>query len=623
MSFRSSISRRDALTGVAASALTAMLAGCTRAGPTPPVAATAGATAANEQAALAFLEVAARNLLAVYPESATVLGIDKGEWAHLRFMLTDRSAEGQARIARIIREDLGRAQTLELDGLSHSTRTSVEVVKSAYGIAKDGFDQPYGDVAVGGWRNTPYVVIQNVGAYLDIPRFLDSDHVIETATDAEAYLARLASMPHQLDGELGRIRAARAYGLVPPRFLLDKALTQLRQSAKGARDGGTLVESIARRTKAKSITGNWDDRALTITTKAVAPALERQIAELEIERALATDAAGMWARPGGEDYYRWALRASTTTQMTPEEVHQMGLEELATLHLRMDPILKSLGYARGPVGERMMALAKDPRFTFAEGDKGRAEIMAYIQEWLGKIRAQMPRAFNTLVKANLEVKRLPPDEEPGAPNAYGGAGSIDGSIPGKFWINLRTTELHSKFDLPDLAFHEAIPGHVWQGEYANKLPLIRTLLSFNAYSEGWALYAQQLADELGLYDDFPAGRLGFLQGLSYRAARLVVDTGMHAKRWTREQALQYFHQNTGRGLAESNNEIDRYCSWPGQACGYKVGHSEILRQRTRAQAALGGVYDFKAFNDIVVQGGNVPLDVLAKNVDAYISAAKA
>jgi uncharacterized protein (DUF885 family) len=229
--------------------------------------------------------------------------------------------------------------------------------------------------------------------------------------------------------------------------------------------------------------------------------------------------------------------------------------------------------------------------------------------------------FNTLVRGNLEVRRLPPEEEPGAPGAYGGSGSIDGSIPGKFWINLHTTDLHRKYDLPDLAHHEAIPGHVWQGEYANKLPLIRTQLSFNAYSEGWALYAEQLADEFGVYDDFEVGRLGYLQSLAFRACRLVVDTGLHAKRWTREQGVRFFVERNGSNPTEVASEVDRYCSWPGQACGYKVGHSEINRQRDKARAALGPRFDIKAFNDAVVLGGNVPMDVLAKNVDEYVATA--
>ena len=237
----------------------------------------------------------------------------------------------------------------------------------------------------------------------------------------------------------------------------------------------------------------------------------------------------MWARPNGDEFYRWALKASTTTNMTPDEVHAMGQSELEQLHARMDTILKGAGYTKGTVGDRMNALAKDPRYQFADGDKGRAEIMAFIQERLTWIRAQLPRAFNTLVNPNMEVKRLPPEEEPGAPTAYGGAGSIDGKIPGKYWINLKTPALHSKYSLADLTFHESIPGHILQGEYTHQMPLIRQLLAFNAYSEGWALYAQQLADELGAYASDPIGQLGYLQALAFRACRLVVDTGIHAK----------------------------------------------------------------------------------------------
>ena len=619
------LSRRQAVAALSASVALPLVSACSRAVGTEGVATSplpAGPAPTTSAEASALLDSIAENLLRLSPEAATSLGIDKGERAALRSQLGDRSAAGQRRVADTLRADLARANAIDTSGLDHSTRTSVEVVKSAYATALEGFALPYGDVAVGGWRNTPYVVIQNVGAYLDVPRFLDSEHQINEAADAEAYLSRLQSYPKQLDGELERAAAARAKGLVPPDFLLDKALGQLKQSVDGARKGGGLVESIERRTREKNIPGNWGERARSIVQQDVVPALERQIAELTAQRAQAKSAPGMSAQPGGDAYYAWALKASTTTTMTPEEVHQMGLEELRALQARMDPILRSLGYTKGSVGERMQALGKDPRYKFSPGDKGRAEIMAFIEERVRIIRSKLPQMFNTMVKGNLEVRRLPPEEEPGAPGAYGGAGSIDGSIPGKFWINLRTTDLHTKFDLPDLTHHEAIPGHVWQGEYANKLPLIRTLLSFNAYSEGWALYAQQLADEFGVYDDFPAGRLGYLQGIAFRACRLVVDTGLHTKRWSREQGVRFFVDENGSKAEEVASEVDRYCSWPGQACGYKVGHTTINRQRDRAKAALGPRFDIKAFDDALVLGGNVPMDVLAKNVDDYIRSAK-
>ncbi len=431
---------------------------------------------------LELVDRIAANLLRLAPESATSLGIDTGDRAALRSQLTDRSADGQRRIASQVREDLERVRALDTAPLTHAMRTTVEVVRSAYATALEGFALPYGDITVGGWRNTPYVVIQNVGAYLDVPRFLDSDHPLENATDADAYLARLQSYARQLDGELGRMQAARGAGLVPPAFLIDKALDQMRVSAKNAGEGGSLVESIARRTK--NIAGDWAGRARTIAQTEVAPALERQIAELQAERKVASDDAGMWARPRGEEFYRWALKAATTTDMTPDEVHELGHAELKRLHGEMDVILKGAGYSKGTVGERMRALDEDPRYRFAEGDEGRAEILAFIQNRLDWIRSQMPRAFSTLVDPKMEVRRLPPEEEPGAPTAYGGPGSIDGKIPGRFWINLRTTSLHSKFGLADLTFHESIPGHIWQGEYTHRMPLARQLLSFSAYRKG-------------------------------------------------------------------------------------------------------------------------------------------
>lgn len=611
------ISRRDALAVLASTAAVPMLPACNSSQPAIPA-----TPMSTDTDALALLDQIGENYLRFAPESATSLGVDTGARAALRSQLTDRSPDGVRKIADQVRQDLDKAKAFNTEGLSDAVRTSIEVVRSAYGLASEGFALPYGDITVGSWRNTPYVVIQNVGAYLDIPRYLDSDHPIETSADAEAYLSRLQSYAKQLDGERGRVEAARGKGLVPPAFLIDKALAQMRLSAKNTRQGGGLVESIERRTRAKGIAGDWAARARAITAGEIAPAIDRQIAELETQRKTATDDAGMSTRPGGEDFYRWALKASTTTSMTPDEIHEMGQRELKELHAQMDTILKSIGLTTGSVGERMNALAKDQRYQFSEGDQGRAEILAFIQDRLTWVRAQMPRAFNTLVNPNMEVKRLPPEEEPGAPAAYGGAGSIDGKIPGRYWINLKTPDLHSKYSLADLTFHESIPGHIWQGEYTRKSSLIRQLLAFNAYSEGWALYAQQLCDELGAYDAEPVGRLGYLQAIAFRACRLVVDTGLHAKRWTRQQGVRFFVEVNGSNPVEVASEVDRYCSWPGQACGYKVGHSEINRQRERARTDAGSRFDLKAFNDHLLLGGNVPLDVLAKNVDEYVRTAK-
>jgi len=605
--------RRDLLTGAGATlALTAL--------PARALAARALAAGSADQRAEAVLGKIAEQLLKDGPEGATSLGIDKDKRARLKHRLTDRSPRGQAAFFAHLSAAVAQLKTIDMDALGHTTRVSVDVTRTAFETGLEGYRFGYGDVAVGGWRNSPYVVAQNVGAFLDTPKMLTTDHQIATRDDGEAYIDRLSAYASQLDGETQRMHTGATKGVIAPDFLLDKCLAQIKLARGGNVAGWEMVTSVANRTA--GMKGDFGQRAFDICTQVIAPALDRQIAELEMHRAKATSDAGVWKFPDGEAYYAWALRAGTTTTMSPDEVHAMGMEQLKELQARMDVILKKEGYSTGTVGERMTALGRDPRFLFPDNDAGRAEIMKFLNDRVADMRARMPNAFHTLVKGNVEVKRMSPSEEPGAPGAYGGPGSIDGTIPGKFWINLRTTALHNRYSLPDLAYHESIPGHVWQGEYTFKLPLIRSMLQFNAYSEGWALYAQQLADELGVYDANPVERLGYLQGLAFRACRLVVDTGLHAKRWTRQQAIDWFADTNGSGREEVTSEVDRYCSWPGQACGYKVGHSEINRLRDRARTELGAKYDFRAFNDAVVLGGNVPMTVLGRVIDAHIAAAK-
>jgi len=566
----------------------------------------------------AALERIAYRMLAHEPGRATGLGVDTGDYAAWRSTFGLPGEAGRASYAAALKEMVAEVKAYPKDGLTSDQQIGFEVVETAFTRATEGMALPYGDVAVGSWRNAPYVVIQNVGGYIDMPRFFGSTQPLATADDVGPYLDRLIEVPAILDGERERIRAARAMGVVPPAFLIDKAIAQMETSIAEAKASyaGPLEASDLADAKAAA------PQAARITARGIVPALERQLAELRTQRASAKDSAGVWAQPMGEEYYAWALGASTTTSLSPDEIHRQGLAELEELHGKMDPILKKIGYTKGSVGERMRALAEDPRYQFAEGDPGRKEIFAFIEERLTWIKSQMPRAFTQVVNPRMEVVRLPLSEEPGAPGAYGGAGSKDGSIPGRFWINLRTTDLHRKYDLADLTFHEAIPGHVWEGEFSNRLPLIRSILAFNAFSEGWALYAEQLADELGAYKGFEVGRLGFLQSLAFRACRLVVDTGLHSKRWTREQGRAFFVERNGSKVEEVASEVDRYCSWPGQACGYKIGHSQIVAQRERAKAELGRRYDMREFNTALVLGGNAPLSVMANTVSRYIAGAK-
>ncbi len=587
--------------------------------PLLPACAFGQGAAPGDAAAEKLLAAAAEQLLIDSPESATQLGIDKGERTHLRSALGDRSAAGLKKVANGLRVRVAELKALDPKSLSPVMQTNVDAVRTSFESAIDGFGFGYGDVAVGGWRNAPYVVVQNVGAYLDTPRFLDNEHKVEKAADAASWLTRFDSYAAQLDDETERLKIAYDKGVIAPDFLLDKCLKQI------ALTRGSDVakwEIVSNFTNQYVVGGTESAQAVKIASGKIAPALERQIEELKRHRAKATSDAGVWKFPDGEAYYAWALRAATTTTLTPDQVHKTGLEELKMLQSEMDVILKKQGFASGTVGQRMTALGKDERFLYPDNDAGRAEILAYMTKTIQDMRAKMPQAFHTLVKGNVEVKRLPLAEEPGAPGAYGGAGSIDGTQPGRVWLNLRTTHLHTKFGLATLAYHEGIPGHAWQGEYTFKLPLIRSLLQFNAYSEGWALYAEQLGAELGAYDDSPVGRLGYLQSLAFRACRLVVDTGLHAKKWTRAQAIDWFATSNGSSVEEVSGEVDRYCSWPGQACGYKLGHTQINTLRTKAQKALGSRYDFKGFNDAVVLGGGVPLTVLEHVIDRHIASLK-
>ncbi|MEM6475824.1 MAG: DUF885 domain-containing protein [Pseudomonadota bacterium] len=610
---QNNFTRRQALAGLGGVSALALVPGCA----TTPTGDSAVSTAAGD----AKLNDIAYKMLKHEPGRATGLGVDTGDYAIWRGAFGTPGEAGRQEYATTLKELVAEARAFPKDGLTADQQVGFEVVESAFSKALEGMALPYGDVAVGSWRNAPYVVIQNVGGYIDYPRFFGSTQPLASDSDAEFFLQRLQQVPAQLNGELERMQAARAFGVIPPDFLLDKAITQMESTLISAGKDELYAEEMRGRLAKAGLPERYATLAEQYVKAPIAVALEGQLAELYSLRKEAKSDAGMWAQPRGDEWYAWSTSASTTTSLTPDEIHEQGLEELATLHGQMDPILKEIGYTKGTVGERMQALSDDPRYKFAAGDEGRKEIFDFIYKQVDWIKAQMPRAFNQLVDPPFEVRRIPVNEELGAPGAYGGAGSKDGSIPGRFWINLRTTELHRKYDLPDLTFHESIPGHVWEGEFSNRLPLIRSILAFGAFSEGWALYAEQLADELGAYDDFKVGRLGYLQSLAFRACRLVVDTGLHHKRWTREEARNFFVERNGSKPDEVASEVDRYCSWPGQACSYKIGHSEIVRQRELAKTQLGDAYDFKAFNTAVILGGNAPLDVVGKTVGRYIAGA--
>lgn len=603
--------RRQLLAGTASLAMMGLAPGA--------LAATGGDNTAKAQA---FLDQLTDRILAWYPENATQLGIDKDRHAGLRAMLGDRSLAGIEAQRGVVKQQLAAVKALDRTGLSAEMQANLEVAQATLELSAKGHGFRFGDMALlnqsYSYRNSPYAVAQNVGAFVEVPDFLTSQHKIETREDADSYLSRLTQYATALDAETERLRVDGGQGYILPDFLLDKAIGQFAGVATAPVADWELVKHF--KAGAKQVGYAKPGEAAAIATDKILPALKRQQAVMEQQRKGARSDAGVWALPQGADYYAWALSAATTTSLSPDEVHAMGLEQLKMLQSRMEPLLRAQGLTQGTVGDRMAALGKDPKYLWPNDDKGRADLLAYINERVDDIRTRMPQAFTVLVPGKLVVKRVPVAIEAGAPGGYASAGSMDGSQPGSYYINLRDTSIWPRHALPTLSYHEGIPGHIWQGEYSYKLPLIRTLLAYSAYTEGWALYAEQLADELGVYKDDPIGQLGYLQSMAFRACRLVVDTGIHAKRWTRQQAVDWFVTNNGSTAAQVSREVDRYCSWPGQACAYKIGHTAINRVRDDLKAKLGAKYDFRRFNDALVMTGNVPLSRLGALVEGRLRA---
>ena len=608
--------RREVITHAAA-------AGALLATPRWAVAATTSLAPSNVLAPV--LDRIANNIVAKNPEVATSLGLDRGDRAALSGQLSDVSAAAYART----RADMARYKS-ELASVDRRKLTGhdgiyYDTVMYALDSGLQGAKFSYGRADINGSR--PYAVSQQDGAYQSVPEFLDSQHRVETRADVEAYLSRLNAFGTQLDQETARLNEDAARGVIAPSFLLATAMKQMTDLRATPAAQQRMVKSLARRVAANHLGADPSARATAIVETVVYPALDRQLAALRAIQPRATADAGVWKLPDGDRYYAWQLRSQTTTDLSPATVHATGLRQNAELEAEMDTLLRQQGLTQGSVGARMTALTADPKYLFPNTDAGRVDAVAYVQGCLAAIRPLLPKISKLGLRADIQVKRVPPDIQDGAALGYMNFAALDGSRPAIYYINLKDTGYWPRWTIPTLTAHEGVPGHAWQGaylaEHRAELPLIASLLAFNAFVEGWALYAEQLVDENGLYANDPLGRLGYLQAQRFRAIRLVTDTGLHDKRWSREHAIDYMTGESGRARAAVASEVDRYCASPGQACGYKIGHNEIIRLRAKTKAALGAKYDQRDFNDALVRTGGVPLTVLDSVVDQHIAAMKA
>ena len=592
------------------------------------VALTGRAQAAPDSPFATDLAAFADEILRLSPEQATELRVDKGRYAGLKSKLSDVSPAGDEAWAAEVRAIRSRLGAMDRSQLSESDRIRYDTVLYAADRGLEGTSFFYGGGAAAGFSGgaQPYVISQQNGAVTSVPEFLDSTHQIHTAADAEAYLARVSAMAGQLDQETARIKADAARGVMPPDFIAATTLGQLRGFRATPAGQQRLVSSLSTRAAQAGIGGDWARRCTRIVEGEVYPALDRQITGFAAAAARAPHTAGVQRLPQGDAFYAYALRLGTTTIQSPAEVHAIGLEQNRAIQARMDGLLKTQGLTQGTVGERVQALNRDPRFLYPDTDSGRADLIAYLNGCIARIRPLMPQLSHLGLRADVMVKRVPVDIQDGAALGYMNFASLDGSRPAIDYINLAHTALWPKYQLPTLTAHEGIPGHTWQGAYLaehhGEIPLITSLMGFNAFVEGWALYSEQLVDEHGLYENDPFGEIGYLQAQQFRACRLVADTGLHAMGWTREQSIAFLSEQTGKGPDAMTSETDRYCVAPGQACGYKTGHNEILRLREKARSALGPRFDLADFDDAVVKTGGVPLTVLATAIDAHITRAE-
>ena len=560
-------------------------------------------------------------ILAVSPQRVTSLGLDVGSRAAARSLLNDRTPAGRMGPLGPLAAAWPRVQSIDATRLAGRDRSDFATVAWVSSICREIAAQPFGTVDSYDYP-VPYVVSQLTGAYQSTPDFLVTRHPIETTADAEAYLARLNAFAAQVRGDTARARDDFGRGLVPPDFVVDKTLAQLRLLRDQSGGQSRLVQSLVKRTQAKGIAGEWGARAARIVDGPLAAALDEQIALATEQRARASHDAGIRNRPGGEAYYPLCLRYQTSTRLTPDEAHALGLAQVAEISAAADGVLRAEGYTEGSVGARLAALTKEPRWLYPNTDAGRAELLESLNAQVAAIGARLPEYFAVLPRTPVEVRRVPPDIELGAPRGYAQMGSLDGRRPGAYYINLADTGLWPKWALPTLTYHESLPGHHLQGTLALEAtgtPMLHRTLAMNAFVEGWGLYAEQLAEEMAMYREFPLGRLGYLQSFLYRAVRIVVDTGMHWMGWSRERAVGYMSDAVGLAPGAVQSEIDRYCVWPAQACGYKIGHLEFARLRNSAQARLGARFDLRAFHETVLQGGAMPLEVLAQVVDDWVA----
>lgn len=563
------------------------------------------------------------------PALATSLNLDSGEYGQYANRLPNYSLAGMQALQIDMHKAAEQLKALQSKNLSEKDRLHVAVneVIARYYAGDKLFSGGYIDTWGG---HLPYVVNQISGPLIDIPNILKDQHGIASEKDATDYLKRLSAFATLTEQVRSKVADDANKGIMLPKPLFANTLGYLNNFTATAASEHPLVSSFADKL---AVLASLDDKTKTVLVKQAAnivqseiyPAFTKVSQDMQALEAKAPTKVGIWAQPNGEAFYQHEITYLADSTMTAEEIHNVGLAEVKRISEQMDGILKANGYTQGSVGERMQKLSEEPRFLFADSDEGREELLAFLRGEIKTIEEKALNLFSSLPPQAVEVKRIPKAVEAGAPGGYYNGPSLDGSRPGIFAINLKDMKAVPSFGLKTLTYHEAVPGHHFQialNMLQTDIGLMRQNASFNGFIEGWALYSELVAYEMGMYENDPFGDLGRLQAEAYRAARLVVDTGLHHKRWTRQQAIEYFAEATGSAMSDVTSAIDRYIAWPGQALGYKLGMIKFVELRDKAKAELGDKFDIKAFHDLILLKGARPLSIVESDVDAWIAASK-
>ncbi|MCF2857283.1 DUF885 domain-containing protein [Pseudoalteromonas sp. SMS1] len=570
-----------------------------------------------------------REFIAHQPAMATSLKLDSADYGVYANRLPDYSVAGMQALQ--IDMDRAAAQLKQLQSAALSDRDLLHVqvneVIARYYAGDKVFAAGYVDTWGG---HLPYIVNQISGPLMDVPSVLQNQHSIESEENAKAYVERLGAFAHMVDQVREKVLADAKRGVILPKPLFPNTLAYLNGYTQPDANEHILVTSF--KDKLNSLNGlseqtknSYVEAAADVMANQVYPAFKRVTNEMQSLAQQASNKVGIWAQPNGEAFYQHAITYLADSDMTAEQIHQVGLAEVDRISKRMDEILRANGYTKGSVSDRMKQLNEEPRFLFDNSDAGRQELLAFLRGEIEVINEKAPQYFSTLPPQKVEVKRIPVEVEAGAPGGYYYGPSLDGSRPGVFAINLKDMKAVPSFGLKTLTYHEAVPGHHFQialNMLQTDIGLMRQNASFNGYIEGWALYSELLAYEMGMYENDPFGDLGRLQAEAYRAARLVVDTGLHFKKWSRDEAIAYFAEATGSAMSDVVPAIDRYIAWPGQALGYKLGMLKFEELRKEAQQALGDKFDMTSFHDEILLKGARPLALVEKDIARWVEKRK-